>query len=683
MIRKKLMILLPFLVLLVLIKSGCVDIPKDLVMPKWDVDLNVPVSNRTYTLWDAIKKDTSQVKVYNSGSNQGLLYYSDIKEIEKITVGDNLKVDAFTTGSSVQIGAIEIPDPQPVTARITPTLLGLTSGNPFPVIPSGVFFQNFTISQQLKKVKIDNAQLDLEFSNTFPSPIQIVIEKIVIRNYEDNSEVITDTQPDIALSSGGVQSKEYTIINKTIFDSLKIEITISSAGSGGVPKNYNDETTNLSISARIKNFTFSEVFAKIAQNDFNISNSVEIDDSTFYQSAVIESGSLNITANSNIDLNLSATLTIPELKDGNGNVFTQVINLGRKEKNKLIQISSLKNYTLTAPGGTPANRINYTLNVTAPATNDFRTILKTDDVSASLNISNLYFRSFIGRVKPTKLNVNETEIDLSIGDFSDKLTVNQIDMENPKIQIKLKKSTNVEIRFSGQMIGRSATRTSTLNIPQTTLSGNETIITLNTADVRNFIKSFSGKLPGTVTVKGEGIVNPSYSMANINSADSVYGTAEIEFPMKVSVTGGSIRDSSTVDLTDNDREEMKKVLGGSLVLDISNGVAFDASFSARVYDASNRFLMNLPPNRTPNDTLVHIQGAVVNSLGKVTAPSNSKITFSLNQDDVDKITRGKYIISKVNFFTSGNNGVPVEFKTSDAIQIKMYGGLKYKVEEKK
>lgn len=682
MIKKKLLLLLPFLFLLVIIKSGCVDIPKDLVMPKWDVDVNVPISNRSYTLWDAIKKDTSQIKSYPSGSSQGLLYYSDIKTIEKITVGDNLKVDAFTTASSVQIGTIRIPDPQPVTAKILPSNLGLPNATiPFPPANNTVVSADFDQSQQFTRVVIQTGNLNFKVANNFPNPITITVSRIVIKNKSDNT-ILIDDSPNWVLTPAAAREKNYDLAGKTVNGLITIEVTMSTPGSGSDNVTLN-ENTNLLFTAQVQNFSFNEVTAKIAQNDFNINDSVEIDDSTYYQSATIENGSLNITANSNIDLALNATLSIPALKDGNGNPFTQVISLGRKEKNKIIQISSLKNYTLTAPNGTPVNRISYSLNVSAPAANDFRTILKTDDVSASLSISNLYFRSFIGRVKPTRLKVDETTIDLSIGDFSDKLTVNQIDMENPKINIRLRKSTNVEIRFSGQMIGRSSSRTSVLNIPQTTMSTGETIISLNTSDVRNFIKSFSGKLPTTITVKGEGVVNPSYTLASIASADSVYGTAEIEFPMKVSVTGGSIRDSSAVDLTDKDREEMRKVLGGTLVLDVSNGVAFDASFSARVYDASNRFLMNLPPNRAPNDTLIHIQGAAVSTQGKVTAPSNSKITFSLNQDDVDKITRGKYIISKVSFFTSGNNGLPVEFKTSDAIQIKMYGGLKYKVEEKK
>ena len=36
--------------------SGCLDIPKNLVMPQWDVDLNIPMINRSYQLSDIVKK---------------------------------------------------------------------------------------------------------------------------------------------------------------------------------------------------------------------------------------------------------------------------------------------------------------------------------------------------------------------------------------------------------------------------------------------------------------------------------------------------------------------------------------------------------------------------------------------------------------------------------------------------
>ena len=678
---KKIRYLLLWLLLpaAMLVKLGCVDVPKDLVMPKWDVDLTVPIKSSTYTLMDAVKKDTSKLKYYRDQTNYGLLYYSDARRINSVTVGDNLNVSSFSTGASVAIGSIQISSPQPVNLTVYPSDLGLPDGTyPFHSISNQSISKSFEISQEFSSVTVNTGTLDLKVANSFP--VAIVLNRIVIKN-QDNS-ILIDDQPQYSIPSPGSKDFLYSINGKTVSGTLKIELTMSSPGSGSNPVVINSGT-NLAFSAQVQNFTFSKVTAKINQNSFNINDSFVFDDSTFVQSAVIDRGSLSITANNNIDLDLTATLTVPSLKTPSGAPFTQVINLARKEQNKVIQLQNLSGYTLADPSGALTNSIQYSISVSTSGSTDFRTINSTDNVSASINISNLYFRSFTGKIKPTALTINDTSIDLNLGEIEDKLLVNQIDFENPSISLRLSKSTNVPVSFSGQLTGKSSTTTAQLNIPVSTLGAGETVITLNSSQVRNFIKSFSGKLPTTILVKGQGVVNPTYTTATIASADSVYGTAQIEFPMKVSITGGSIKDSSNVDLSDNDRTEMKKVNGGSLVLEIQNGIAFDASVSARLYDASNNFLTNLPPAHAPNNTLIHVQAATVNAQGQVTAPAVTKITFAINKDDVDRISQSSYIKTEVSFYTAGNNGVPVAFKTSDAITIKAYGTLNYTVEEKK
>lgn len=35
--------------------NGCFDLPEELILPEWDVDLNVPIINKTYTIYDVLK----------------------------------------------------------------------------------------------------------------------------------------------------------------------------------------------------------------------------------------------------------------------------------------------------------------------------------------------------------------------------------------------------------------------------------------------------------------------------------------------------------------------------------------------------------------------------------------------------------------------------------------------------
>ena len=84
----------------VFLLSGCFDAPNDFVVPSWDVKLHIPVANKTYTLKEAIDKDTTFVHSYTNPENLGLLYFGDNQPIEKITLGDNLSVDPFSASAS-------------------------------------------------------------------------------------------------------------------------------------------------------------------------------------------------------------------------------------------------------------------------------------------------------------------------------------------------------------------------------------------------------------------------------------------------------------------------------------------------------------------------------------------------------------------------------------------------------
>ena len=62
MIRKNKNYIYIILSALILAYAGCTDFPEKLILPTWNVDLNVPVMNRSYTLQDVIDKDTSNIK---------------------------------------------------------------------------------------------------------------------------------------------------------------------------------------------------------------------------------------------------------------------------------------------------------------------------------------------------------------------------------------------------------------------------------------------------------------------------------------------------------------------------------------------------------------------------------------------------------------------------------------------
>ncbi len=73
--------------------SGCTDIPHDLIMPKWDVDLNVPLFNKTYTLNDIIKSDKQDyISVDTNSAGQSIFLFKSGNYSQSVGISNFIKV---------------------------------------------------------------------------------------------------------------------------------------------------------------------------------------------------------------------------------------------------------------------------------------------------------------------------------------------------------------------------------------------------------------------------------------------------------------------------------------------------------------------------------------------------------------------------------------------------------------
>ena len=55
---KRLILSFGILSFLILPLAGCFDLPEDIILPEWDVDINVPLTNKTYTIYDMYKPES-------------------------------------------------------------------------------------------------------------------------------------------------------------------------------------------------------------------------------------------------------------------------------------------------------------------------------------------------------------------------------------------------------------------------------------------------------------------------------------------------------------------------------------------------------------------------------------------------------------------------------------------------
>ena len=445
--------------------QSCVDIPKDFVAPSYNISVAFPISDSLYTLNDILKNDSTIVSSKNPNS-MGLLYYVQKNKVQPFYVDNHLSINGFSTSVKQKIGSVKINDVTPIstTLKIEDWVSGALSGSTV-ILPadSTKFTRSFDQIKQFVSVTLDGGTLELKLINRLP--VYTELRGITIKN-ADNTIIAEKplTEP-VSIPSMDSTTVSFDLSGKTISNSLVLESEIYTPGSNGqivtLPQN-----AGTVIDAEFKNLTISKVTAPLPpQKEFNINNSVIIDDSTKIEKAIFEKGNFNIAFNNYLDVDITLKLTLKNLFKPDGLPFSTTISLNRKELNKVINAASLKGWSIqTLTQGTPTNKLSYTASISTGATTGPRTLSKNDSVSVRIKFGNIIFSSVEGLIKPTKFDITKTNFDLNLGKFKDKFSFDSLKLNNPSILLGLNSSINMGIELKGKMEASNNTQQRTLNV---------------------------------------------------------------------------------------------------------------------------------------------------------------------------------------------------------------------------
>ncbi len=105
------------------------------------------------------------------------------------------------------------------------------------------------------------------------------------------------------------------------------------------------EDAGTEMDARFLDLKIQSVTAPLPEQDpVYITDSFEIDDSTKIISALIDEGYFDIIVNNNLDLEVTALISMDNLKDKEGNFFRRTMNLAPNEKNRILNIPNMSGW---------------------------------------------------------------------------------------------------------------------------------------------------------------------------------------------------------------------------------------------------------------------------------------------------------------------------------------------------
>jgi hypothetical protein len=688
--KRKILLLfgIPFFIFL----SGCFEKPSEPVLPTWDVDLTVPILDKTFTLGELIEKDTTYLKV--GAGNQ--IYYSTSEKLDATKIGDNLKISDISTSASTKLGNFEIKNPGTISASIKaydifPSLSSnLPPGNY--IVPSNAPGQtvttNFTAFDNFQQVTFDGGIIKVTVNNGLPVPLQFP-NGLAIYNSNDLTTPILTLFENATINANSELTATADLAGKTLPANLSLKVTVLSPGSGGQQVYLDVNQMFVAVSASLENLSIASASAKIPSQTepVVISDSFVLEPNEPQPDLISEvnfkSGSMKIKVVNGIDLGLNGSITLYNFVRKSDNTPLQIpLNIGRKNSasNTLTFNLNLADYKLV---GNLTNTVDYKVEVRTEDTgNEYRTVSKNDGLSAEITLQNIVIESISGKAKPREISFEEQKIDLAgLKDYREKFK-GSIKFDDIQVEINLVKTAQFTFDLNLKIKGVN-TRTGkvdSIEIPlaQRRFSGSTHRIVLNksNSNIVNFINSFaSQELPEYLIVTGSVFLNPNYEVGRVSSSDSVYGSVSVSFPASVGISNAVFEDTSEVnELSDESKKEIDKTNYGKLFVEIENGLGVGVRFRAKILGVTMDSLLSIPKD---NDFMIN--PAPVGSDGFSTGTTRYVNVIELNRDEIQKFKDMKFVRSFISIATANNGGI-VKFRTTDSLKVKIYGRVNYRVE---
>ncbi len=395
------------------------------------------------------------------------------------------------------------------------------------------------------------------------------------------------------------------------------------------------------------------------------------DDDYHLVAAKFSSGGFDFGITNNSPNSVSFTIYIPgfKLKTNPDSMLTfrATVN-GNGTYQQHVEVSEFNYHELPVYEGAPLvppydyqNAKGFLVVLSANATNDVDLTLETS--STEMSVSYLE-----GRIKRTELTGISQEVETGLTS----------DIENFAQSIRLKNASftlNVQtfgqmqnlaivfenMRITGYMLDDNDNVTDSITLK---LNGSETFTDSIVAGVP-FQKIFSQEnsnivdfllaLPDRIKITNNIAIGPVGDDDQVVSAhDSVKVSASIYAPVIVSVSAASFDGEENIDLSDDDKDNLKDIKSAYAKLIVDNEIPAYAKVLAQVLDENGNKLFDF--HDMNGNTVLTIAPADVDENGISVGPKRSELSVSLNENEIQQlIDHGNKIKFSVLAYTTGSD----------------------------
>jgi len=482
------------------------------------------------------------------------------------------------------------------------------------------------------------------------------------------------------------------IINKTytIYDMFKPESKTSITSTLTSDDFYLVQSDNYTANTKVADYVSILSQGSTSQNFIIPANQpaqsvfivfpedIEIEQATF------ASGFLSFAIQNPSSAVISSFLQIPGIRKPDGSPLIIETNVPAFSRDSIVY--DLSNHQYTFPPNQPIQNKN-SLQLVASANSTINGSFE----NVNSYLFNFSFSSLTGSIQKTSLGNERTSVSLNLddaADFRNKFFIkeallslkseyvsthhNFFELETANIQIN-------GIRNSGEQ--KALTRNDGQNITFSLVNGGYDL-TLN--ETNSNLTDFISFLPDSIVISSEYILNPSNDdvVRTVTNQDSIKFSVQFTAKSIFAIKQTNFTDTLGIDLSQDDRDKIHDGIGADLNIYLENAIPIDAFVKVTLTDENYFPLFTLTKNQNGVDSLQFLGSQVNNSTGQIISPTITLNTIALDSAKIMQLSNARYAIisTTVNTKNATNenpNPPTVQFKSSDWLNIKCYGKVKY------
>ena len=505
---------------------------------------------------------------------------------------------------------------------------------------------------QIDNAHISAGQMDLVINNNIGgvADVQLTVPELVHGGIDLDTVLIINPGENVhSINLAGYELQPVSLEDQRLTYGTT---TITQSGS------YTYDLNNsINVAINLSGLTFDEVTGYISQEDIVEEDVIELDNDTKVETALIDSGQIQLIIQNFIGLEADVLFSIAELSF-NGSSLESSFEIASITEPQL-QTIDLSGYSLNLDVAN--QQVNYTSALTIDS-EELLTLTLNDSIAIDVLIDTLWFSSVTGIIDTVEVTIDTVEQEISaLPDDMD-----GFEFTNVEISIDFESDISIPVFLDLTMEASNSTgEMETSSIANWNITDSSSVIIPNANELINI-------QPDMIVAYGSARVGGDGTSGTVTTDQTIAGLLSVVAPLELEI-GPDAEITTDPELTTE--ADAGETIPGEIE-EIKVFIRYDNEFE---FGTAVTVLMS-------QDTLHFDDGTADVLVDTLLIPAGETGLDSLNLND-DRLglfnQDSMYVQAKINVLgqtDENGNPVPSKFLSTDVLQLNIYGRIQYLID---